>query len=935
MLLSYFRAAFADDGKKRFYYVVYTLAFFTLSLLCFSPFFIKGVSFIWEHDGWKQHYLALFYYAKYLRGIIRHLLIDHRLVIPDFDFYIGEGTDIVNALHYYVIGDPLALLSVFVPTRYMHYFYTFLSIFRLYLAGMAFSELCFGTEQRNRIGILSGAMAYSFSSWVINCAAGHPYFNNPLIYFPLMILGIEKIIRGKKPYLFIIMAAVSAASNFYFFYMIVLLAVLYAVTRLALLYKDQLRQGVLVLLRMGVFAVIGVCIAGIILLPVLMLFLHDSRLSVSQSFQWRYPMTHYSSLPSVFTTVSSSFWLCIGVSAPAILAIFLLFVKRNRDILLKILFVISLVIILLPIGGRLLNGMSYVSNRWSWAFALLCSYILVKEWNDLLSLSVKEWTLLLLCSVILSACCMLFEYSKGLRTVLALILLAVALVVVFKRIQDPKRLVLRQVMLFMLVAVGSGSLAFWYYTPFGDNYIAKCKKNASISKERNNNEAVTIKNLSDYPYTRISGTYLNNNINILESISSTQYYWTISNPYVNRFRDAVSIREPRLFSFKGYDNRTSLLSLSAVQYFSASAGSKQNLPYGYKLINDEHKNYAVYENEYVLPLAYCYDTYFNRELWEAFNPVQRQQAQMEAAFVDGKIEGISVLESEIPDYIIPYEIEDGNEGVTKTADGFVVTEKGAQIRLNLKQVKSGAENYIGVKGLRFHPTPRYDLYFGDQSVDPANLYDETEWEKLDESTQIALKKEKFYWNPIQDVIIGLESSSGSGNEIEYLQPESAFSGGRHDFIANFGYSEESITGITITFPAEGIYYMDDLQVYCVPMGNYAEKIRKLQENTLQNIQVGTDTVAGDITLDRTKLLCLAVPFSTGWEAFIDGSKTEVYCLNERYMGILIPSGEHSVQFQYSMPYKKAGLAVSLLGIAAFAACIFIIERKNSQSGTIK
>ena len=60
MLLSYFRAAFADDGKKRFYYVVYTLAFFTLSLLCFSPFFIKGVSFIWEHDGWKQHYLALF-----------------------------------------------------------------------------------------------------------------------------------------------------------------------------------------------------------------------------------------------------------------------------------------------------------------------------------------------------------------------------------------------------------------------------------------------------------------------------------------------------------------------------------------------------------------------------------------------------------------------------------------------------------------------------------------------------------------------------------------------------------------------------------------------------------------------------------------------------------------------------------------------------------
>ena len=48
---------------------------------------------------------------------------------------------------------------------------------------------------------------------------------NPMIYFPFMILGMEKIIRKEKPYLFIVSAAVSAASNFYFFYIIVILAV--------------------------------------------------------------------------------------------------------------------------------------------------------------------------------------------------------------------------------------------------------------------------------------------------------------------------------------------------------------------------------------------------------------------------------------------------------------------------------------------------------------------------------------------------------------------------------------------------------------------------------------------------------------------------------------------------------------------------------------
>ena len=49
-------------------------------------------------DGWRQHYKALVYYARYLRGILRHLLKEHKFVIPDWDFYIGEGNDIVNAL---------------------------------------------------------------------------------------------------------------------------------------------------------------------------------------------------------------------------------------------------------------------------------------------------------------------------------------------------------------------------------------------------------------------------------------------------------------------------------------------------------------------------------------------------------------------------------------------------------------------------------------------------------------------------------------------------------------------------------------------------------------------------------------------------------------------------------------------------------------------
>lgn len=131
--------------KKLFknYYLQYTIAFLVVAFFVFSWFLFSGRSLIYNGDGWAQHYKALVYYGKYLRDIARKLLTEHRLMIPDWDFYISEGSDVLNALHYYVIGDPIAFLSILIPTRFMHYFYSFSCVLRLYLAGIAFSALCF------------------------------------------------------------------------------------------------------------------------------------------------------------------------------------------------------------------------------------------------------------------------------------------------------------------------------------------------------------------------------------------------------------------------------------------------------------------------------------------------------------------------------------------------------------------------------------------------------------------------------------------------------------------------------------------------------------------------------------------------------------------------------------------------------------------------
>ena len=53
-----------------------------------------------------------------------------------WDMHIGYGSDNLTTLHYYVIGDPLTLLSVFVPEKDTEILYELLIFLRIYLAGI-------------------------------------------------------------------------------------------------------------------------------------------------------------------------------------------------------------------------------------------------------------------------------------------------------------------------------------------------------------------------------------------------------------------------------------------------------------------------------------------------------------------------------------------------------------------------------------------------------------------------------------------------------------------------------------------------------------------------------------------------------------------------------------------------------------------------------
>lgn len=882
-------------------------------------------------DGWSQYFKALAYYSAYLREIVRQLMTEHQLVIPDWDFYIGEGGDILNSLHYYVIGDPIALLAAFIPMRYMHYFYSLSSLLRLYLAGISFSVLCFGTGRKNKMAILAGALAYSLCYWGILNAARHPYFLNPLIYFPLMILGIEKIIHNERPYLFVVMATVSAASNFYFFYMIALLAVGYAIIRLAVLYERDYRQAFRKLLVMGGMALLGVCIAAVILLPVTSMFLSDSRLGVAQPFRLFYPLSYYSQLPAAFIEYRDPYWLCLGLSAPTLLCAFLLFVKKQREPLLKVLLAVCCLITLFPIGGRILNGMSYMTNRWCWAFVLLLIYIMVKEWDMLFRLSRGEWRILLVLSILYSLLIILCRESRSLNAYTVLPLFFFTLLIVY-RPEGRKSMWSREALLILLAAANLFLGAFWKFSPRGSDYAAECIPNGLIESGWKDNESSVVKRIADEYYPRYSGT-LTQNVNMINRISNTGYYFSISIPSVNKYRNDLSMRENLFQQYSGYDDRTTAIGLAAVDYYVRTAGDDSFMPYGYEYVETGSGfriEYDIYRNLNPLPLGYCYDTCITDEMWAGMNPVQRQEIQLKAALTDEEAQGIPLYTGETEDYKIGYTAECIGNEITLTDAGYTTTDNNTELVLHLDREVRDAELYIGLEGIGFFPTKQLDLYFGDERVDPLNLYNKAEWELLSDESRKEIRGSSRYWDPIKNATFTIESSEGTRKTIGYKPPDARHSSGRQDFIANLGIPEEPVTSVTITFPPRGIYSFSGIYVYAVPMDGYEERIKPLQEDPLQNIKLGTDTISGEITIQENKILCVATPYGRGWSVEVDGEEKPLLCVNKHYLGVELPAGEHAVVFRYSTPLKREGFIFSIAAIAVFAGMIICVERKKNE-----
>ncbi len=717
-------------------YLLYTLLFCVMAASIYVAFFVHLKSFLWVTDGYYQHWMAFAYYGRWLREIISNLCKAHALVIPEYDFSLGMGAGIIPTLHYYCIGDPFCLLSALVPMRFSSAAYGFLIFVRLYLAGIFFILYARYTGRRG-LGLVAGALSYVFCGYALFAAVRHPFFINPMITFPLLLYGVEKIMREKKAATFGVVVAVTVGSNFYFAYMQGAFVCIYVFFRYAFFRKDRSIKGILgYAVPIVVSGLAGIATASAIFIPVVLAMFSSGRNGQPISSNGLYSLYYYVKLVTSFLVPGGTgVWVHVGLSVTGFLCAMAVFLLNREDggenasLLQSLRWAVAATLVgfLIPFFGKATNGFGYVTNRWEWLFEFVAAYAVAFVWDRLWTMENKKVFLLLVGA--LSYVALLFLLDQGVNENVfaagALLLGAAGALLLFRIGEEYRR---PAVCLFFVMGIlHLCANGHYLFDEKEGNYVAEFRDAGSALSGVEESDAALMAEVTGAGGQTLEryasvGSVDVTNAELLTGAHNTSFYWSIANGNVTQYMKDMALSKWWPWHYKGFEDRAYLSAAAAIGHV-CGVSEKAEPPYGYERLVDEEEDgekvgsvlqkddeksvadAGVCRNTKGLPAACTYGELLSEEAYERMEPYEKQEALLWGVVLSDKdrkeILGEFELGKKVPDptsKLLEREITLG-EGIELNADGsFTVKEKNAKMTISFEGLKK-SETYLFIRGL--------------------------------------------------------------------------------------------------------------------------------------------------------------------------------------------------------------------------------------------
>ena len=881
--------------QRKYCYGVYTLMFLLMCIGAFLPFFTEGKSFVWGagvEDGLSQHFSALAYYGEALREFFRNLLAGHPKLVM-WDMSLGYGADILSTLNYYAIGDPLNLLYGFVSPKNTETMYNFMIVLRMYLAGITFIMYARKMKKRS-YGTVIGALVYVFSGFCFRLGLRHPFFINPMIYFPLLCLGIEKIYQRERPYVFIFAVCVSAMSNYYFLYMLTIFAVIYAWIRF---YKyseeNKIKTFFLTILKFGMYYTLGIAMAAVILLPSVIGFLGNGR--YGNGADWKslivYPGKYYLLFIENFigygnmgSNTNAGYLPIVGI-----VVLFTLFSQRMKHKKYRAAFIASIIALILPIFGYAFNGFSYANNRWAFALSFIVALLTAEMYPRLFVMSKRQQIGIGAGIIIYTVFCIIVNASgeeilknKGIMAACGLIAVFYILLLIFQRLgyDAQKRIVRVSMAILLLISVGVHG--YYRFDPKEYAYTQEFMDQGQAYRTLKEDNIRMLSKANDPSVYRVHAEgYRYKNYGLINHLNTISGYYSITAKCVtDTIKGYDTLGMQYADKYKGVDQRLGLLSLAGVKYITVAhnsqvakdVSSKGDVPYGVEKQNKKG-NITLYKNKYALPFAYAYDSYMTEQQYEQLNGIGKEQAMLAQI----------ILNQHPADKEIQHNEQRNGPDIQTISlpETRISSPKGKKYADITVPVEKDKETYLYFKNLVYHGKKNGDDNF---------------------------------------ILTGRKGTKGilvTQNDVQQkIHIQSTFNPyyfGRKDYIVKINHqTSKAKEKVRLNFLSPGEYEFDDISLITVPKKDVLARLKERKENSMKQIQYEGNHFRGVYHAKKDQILCVTIPYSKGWKATVNGNRTKIYKANGMFMGIIMKKGTQSVKLDYETPGLKIWAWISLV-----------------------
>lgn len=711
-----------------------------------------------------------------------------------------------------------------------------------------------------------GAVIYSTSIIYFRHVAYWEFFADAMLWLPLLLMGIEKIIREKKLSLFIASVAISLFDNFYFAYINFLLASMYILFRffIPLFSKEtnKIHQVKLFILS----GLAGFGISAVSFIPIVYGYLHNHRIP----FQGTAPIFG----------VTDSLLLDSKIVVLPTFALVCLFIKPYyKNYLFRLFACLTILSILLhfsPLVASIFNGFSAPQYRWEYFLSLMASGVIATGLQHIKNVTRRQ--------VVLSVAWIVVVYAVsyvGLKTYYYLVkkqwsifslqnsylaIAAIVTIVLFILYHFYKRRLLFHIFCISLIVIAIYTSNIYQMIKLSGEGSANASQQVMNSDKYNGKDQreliEQIKQREHDSFYRIDwmiGT--RNNTPIVQDFHGFSVYSSILNKhllYFYLYDLEIDMGRESASRYMTLGDRANLHSLLRGKYYITD--EKKAIPSGFEKVLSVG-NYIAYENKNILPFFRPTSIVFMEKDLERAPVTAKERAMLEGVILTTG----STTNKKIP---IP-------ESLNVIQDVQIYAKDAVYAEGQLHVM----ENIGGI-----------DVVLNDQALSKNDFYVSFYLERFDQDKGYTLK--------VNDYVTTRKKNT------------SIYKTGVNKITIRVPNRER----ISIRVP-KGKYKLTDLELY---EEDY-DYLHRAKKESLRIPEVPVYWSGNKVTLiydnkENDHFATVPIPFEKGWTLRMNGQRVDVLRANYAFIGFPLKKGINHIELVYYPPYFFLSLFITIVSI---------------------